>query len=54
MEYRKELINRIGIEKVEALEVNNGYRTFTKEYCIRVKAIFKKKASMKKKRLGIN
>ena len=54
VEYRKELINRIGIDKVEALEINNGYRKFTKEYCIRVKAIFKKKAAMKKKRLGLD
>jgi len=53
VEYRKGLIKRIGIEKVEALEINNGYRKFTKDYCIRVKAIFKKKASIQRNRLGI-
>jgi len=53
VEYRKGLIKSIGIDKVEALEVNNSYRKFTKEYCIRVKSIFKRKASMQRKRLGI-
>jgi len=47
------LIKRIGIDKVEALEVNNGYKKFNREYCERVKKIFNKKTRIKRKRLGI-
>ena len=52
-EYRIGLINRIGLDKVEALETNNAVRRFDKEYLERLKKIFNKKARMKKKRLGL-
>jgi len=52
--YRINLIYRIGIEKVEALECNNAYRKIDRVYCERIKKIFNKKARMKKKRLGIS
>jgi hypothetical protein len=52
-EYRKGLIKRIGIEKVEALENDNTIRRFDKEYCERIKKIFNKKTRIAKKRLGI-
>lgn len=54
VEYRIGLIKRIGIDKVEAIEVNNGYKKFTREDCERIKRIFKKKTRMRKKRLGID
>ena len=40
VEYRKELINRIGAERLD--ELDNDYQTvkFTKEYLIRIKKIF--------------
>lgn len=53
VEYRKNLIDRIGIDKVEALESNYEYRKFDKEYCRRIKKIFNKKTKMRKKRLCI-
>lgn len=54
VEYRKNLLELIGPEKLEALETNNGYKKYNREYCERVKRIFNKKAKMKKKRLGID
>jgi hypothetical protein len=44
-EYRKGLIERIGIEKVEALEAMNAVGNIGKkeEYLIRIKKIFTKK-----------
>ena len=54
VEYRIGMIKRIGINKVQEIEVNNGYKKFTREYCERIKRIFKKKTRMKKKRLGID
>jgi hypothetical protein len=52
-EYRIGLINRIGIDKVEALEVNNSYKKFDRVYCERIKKIFNKKTRIQKKRLGL-
>ena len=54
VEYRINLIERIGLEKVEALECNYAYRKFDKIYCERIKKIFKEKTKRQKKRLGIN
>jgi len=54
VEYRINLIERIGLEKVEALECNYAYRKFDKVYCERIKKIFNKKARRQKKRLGID
>ena len=53
-EYRKGLIERIGIEKVEALENDNSVRRFDKDYLERLKRIFNKKARIAKKRLGLD
>lgn len=53
VEMRKGMIKRLGVDKVEALEVNNGYKKFNREYCERVKKIFNKKTRIKRKRLGI-
>ncbi len=41
--YRIGLIDRIGLEKVEALERDNGYRKFNADYLTRVAKIFRKK-----------
>ena len=54
VEYRINLIERIGLDKVEALESNYAYRKFDKIYCERIKKIFNKKARRRKKRLGID
>lgn len=54
VEYRPRLLAKIGLDKLEALETNNEYRKYTKEYCERVKRIFNKKTRMRKKRLGIS
>lgn len=54
VEYRKGLIKRIGVDKVEAIEVNNSYKKFDRHYCERIKKIFNKKARLQKKRLGID
>lgn len=53
VDYRLRLIDRIGIEKVTALESDNSTRKFTVEYLKRVKKIFNKKYRMKKKAMGI-
>jgi hypothetical protein len=53
-EYRIGLVERIGIDKVEAIEVNNGYKKFDRHYCERVKRIFNKKSRIQKKRLGLD
>ena len=52
-EMRKGVIERIGIEKVEALENDNKIKRFSKDYCERIKRIFNKKTRIAKKRLGI-
>jgi len=49
VEYRKSLITRIGIAKVEALETNNEARRFDIDYYRRVKAIFSRKLKLKKR-----
>lgn len=45
------MIERIGIEKVEAIECNNETRKFDIEYLKRIKTIFTKKVNRKKKEL---
>lgn len=50
VEYRKELINRIGIERVELLENDNKPRKFDTEYFKRVKSIFNKRARLYEKK----
>jgi hypothetical protein len=51
VEYRKELINRIGAERVEQLESDNQPRKFNVEYLKRVKRIFNKRARFYEKRI---
>jgi hypothetical protein len=48
-EYRIGLIKRIGLDKVERLESDNAVRRFDKEYLIRIKQIFAKRARHLKK-----
>lgn len=50
VEYRKELINRIGLEQVELLENDNKPRKFDIEYLKRIKKIFNKKARLYEKK----
>jgi len=50
VEYRKELINRIGIDRVEQLENDNEPRKFDIEYLKRLKRIFNKRARYYEKR----
>lgn len=50
VEYRIELIKRIGVERVERLEHNNEPRKFTIEYLKRIKKIFNKKARLYEKK----
>ena len=54
VEYRPRLLAKIGYERLEALETDNDYRSFDREYCERVKRIFNKKTRIRKKRLGIS
>ena len=49
VDYRIELIRRIGIERVEQIEQDNSTRTFDTEYLKRVKRIFRKKERLYKK-----
>lgn len=51
--YKINIIKKIGLEAVEALECNQGSGKFEREYLERIKTIFNKKARMRKKRLGI-
>jgi len=51
VEYRKELINRIGVERVELLENDNQPRKFDIEYLKRVKRVFNKRARFYEKRI---
>jgi len=53
VEMRKGMIERIGISKLEGIEMNNGYKKFDRTYCERLIKIFNKKARIQKKRLGI-
>ena len=50
VDYRLELINRIGIDNVNRLEMNNTPVKFTVEYLQRVKKIFNKRARFYEKR----
>ena len=50
VEYRKELINRIGVDRVEQLENDNEPRKFDIEYLKRLKRIFNKRARYYEKR----
>ena len=52
VEYRINLIRRIGLDKVESLENNNQTRIYTIEYLERIKRIFKKKVRILKKLNG--
>lgn len=54
VEYRMKLIDRIGLESVEAIENNNNTRKFTIEYLQRVKKIFNRRARHYKKLRNIN
>lgn len=51
VEFRKELVNRIGVKRVELLENDNATRKFSIEYLKRVKRIFTKRANWYDKRL---
>jgi hypothetical protein len=53
VDYRIELIRRIGLERVERLENDNKPRKFTIEYLKRLKAIFSKRARMTAARKGL-
>ena len=48
--YRIELITRIGLESVQKLENDNKPRKFTREYLIRIKQLFNKRAKFYEKR----
>lgn len=50
VEYRIELINRIGLDRVERLEQDNEPRKFTIEYLKRVKSIFNKRFRLYEKK----
>lgn len=52
IEYRINLINKIGIDRVERLETDNAPRKFTIEYLQRVKKIFNKRARWYEKRIN--
>jgi len=49
VDYRINLIKRIGIERVEKIESDNNSRKFTIEYLQRIKTIFNKKTRLYKK-----
>lgn len=53
VDYRINLIKRIGVESVEKLESDNGTRRFTREYLKRIKVVFNKRARWYKKRRGL-
>ena len=50
LEFRRGLIQRIGLEKVEALEAMQGSAKFDVEYLRRLKRVFSKKANRLEKR----
>lgn len=54
VELRKGLIDRIGEEKVVAVELDQSVKKFTVEYLKRIKSIFSKKAKMAEKRYEEN
>lgn len=47
------MIDRIGIDKVEAIESNNGFRKFDIPYLKRIKDIFTKKGNIVARRVGV-
>lgn len=49
VDYRIELIKRIGLERVERIECDNKTRGFTKEYLQRIKKIFNRRTRLYKK-----
>lgn len=49
VEYRKGLVHRVGLDKVEALENDNDIRRFDIDYYKRIKSIFTRKLRLKKK-----
>lgn len=51
VDYRINLINKIGLERVERLEQDNTPRKFTIDYLKRIKRIFNKRANRIEKRL---
>lgn len=53
VEYRIRLIERIGLERVEALENDNEPRTFDIEYLKRIKRIFSRRARHYRKLRGM-
>jgi len=53
VEYRRGLIKRIGLERVEAIENDNAPRTFSIEWLRRAKRLFSKRARYYEKRRGI-
>lgn len=54
VDYRINLIKRIGLDLVEKLESDNAPRKFTREYLIRIKKIFNRRSKWYKKRRDIN
>ncbi len=54
IEYRKELVKRIGLDKVYYLENCNVMKKFDIEYLKRMKAIFNKKSRILQKRIDDN
>lgn len=53
VEYRKGLIERIGLDKVERLELDNTVRRWDKEYLRRLKKVFNKRTRHLKKLRGL-
>jgi len=45
VEYRKELVKKIGKDKLDQLEQDDEYRKFDIEYLKRIKRIFRKKCN---------
>ena len=50
VDYRINLIKRIGLKAVERLELDNSTRKFDRDYLIRIKKIFQRRAKWYKKR----
>jgi hypothetical protein len=51
--YRVRLVEKIGVERVERLENDNGVRKFSIDYLKRLAKIFNRRARLTKKRRGI-
>jgi hypothetical protein len=49
VEYRVGLINRIGVEAVEALESDNTVKRFDVEYLQRLKKVFNRRAAIRER-----